>query len=275
MEATPISAATPPGERRPCALVTGASRGIGRELALALAADGHDLVVTARTGAALDELCSEIGQRFGVAVTPVVGDLGAPGFACELYNVVTGLGWQVDVLVNNAGFGLLGEFMRMPEHELLELVQLNVTSLLELCRLFGADMVDRGSGRILNVASVSGFVPGPLMAAYHASKAFVVSLSRGLACELQGSGVTVTCLCPGVTMTGFNERAGVGESLLGRRARMDAVRVARTGLRGMRRGRAVVIPGLHFKAIAWVSRVAPQGIATAMTRRAMSSVTPR
>jgi short-subunit dehydrogenase len=169
--------------------------------------------------------------------------------------------------VNNAGFGVFGEFSQMPEAEILDQIQLNITALTQLTKLFLAPMIERGTGRIMNVASTAAFQPGPLMAVYYASKAYVLSFSEALANELRRSGVTVCCFCPGATNTGFAKRAGLeGSRLFKQIGAMNVEAVARDGYRGLMAGRTVVISGMHNWLIAESVRFAPRKLVTAVSR---------
>jgi uncharacterized protein len=259
------------GMSRPLALVTGASGGIGAELARELARHGHDLVLAARSVAPMQALAEELSAA-GAAVTVIAVDLAKPGAAALLADDIAHRGLVVDVLVNNAGFGAAGRFDRLEPARLSELLQLNIVALSELTRLLLPGMVARGSGRIMLVASVAGFQPGPGMAAYFASKAYVLSLGEALACELRGTGVTVTTLCPGATATGFFEAAGARNSLMARRFRrmMSAADVARLGCRGLAAGRAVVVTGLANRIVALAVRYLPHRLTLPLTNLLMS-----
>lgn len=227
------------------AVVTGASSGIGRELARALAADAHDLVLVARSQERLESLAAELAAEYGIAARVIVADLSSNGAPEAVEGAVSAEpGRPVDTLVNNAGFGTYGPFAETPLEESLGVILLNVMALTELAGLFLPGMLERGRGRILNVASTAAFQPGPRMAVYYATKAYVLYFSEAIAQELAGSGVTVTALCPGPTRTEFHTRAEMTDSrLLHKSAMMDAQAVARAGLRGMRRGKRVVVPG--------------------------------
>src|SRR6267154_698755 len=182
---------------KPTALITGASAGIGYELAKLFAKDRNNLVLVARSEDRLQVVADELQRRFGIAVKIAALDLTAPNAPQLLFHQLQQEGVKVDVLVNNAGYGKLGEFAALPVDERLGPIQLNVTALTFLPRLFLGPMLERHSGRIMNVASTAGFQPGPLMAVYYATKAYVISFSEALANEVSGKGVTVTCLCPG------------------------------------------------------------------------------
>jgi short-subunit dehydrogenase len=253
---------------RPVALVTGASAGIGRELARRFAAGGHDLVLTARRADELRALADELSAEHGVAVRAVPADLSDPVAPRTLFDEVAAAGLAVDVLVNNAGFGMYGPFAEADPDRLLAMVQVNVAALTHLTRLFLPGMVARGRGRVLNVASTAAFQPGPLMAAYYASKAYVLSLSEALAFELRGAGVTVTCLCPGPTRTEFAAAAVVGGSrLFDSPYVMDAAPVAEAGYRAAMRGRRVVVPGLLNRLGAFATRFVPRPLLMRVVHR--------
>lgn len=243
---------------RPLALVTGASAGIGKEIARALARD-HDLILSARRAAELDALAAEL-RPLGADCRVILADLGDPGGAKALFDAVEAGGRPIDVLVNNAGFGDLGLFAKADLGKLVGMVQVNVTALTELTHRFLAGMVARRRGMILNVGSVAGFQPGPLMATYYGTKAYVVSLSQALANELAGTGVTVTCLCPGPTDTEFAAVAGMQHTkVFSVGKRLSARTVAEAGVAGMRRGTVLVIPGWRNKLLVALQRVAPRG----------------
>lgn len=243
---------------RPLALVTGASSGIGSELARELARDGHDLILVARREAPLRNLAAEL-TIFGVKVAVVPANLGVINTASRVAADLCSRGInEIDVLVNNAGFGDYMEFTRAEPTKLAEMIQLNVTALTELAREFLPGMVARGRGRVLLVGALAGFTPGPGAAVYHATKAYVHSLGAALDRELRGSGVTVTTLCPGPTDTGFNVAAGrepaSHSSGLGLMKPADVARHAYVALKA---GRRTEVPGLANKIqAAWV-RFAP------------------
>lgn len=230
--------------RRGVALVTGASGGLGRDFARLLARDGNDLVVVARNTDALTALAEELTATHGVYVAPISLDLSRPGASADLTANLSRRGLDVHTLINNAGFGMHGRFDGSDPARVTELLQLNVVALTELTRQAVAHMRDAGHGRILNVASTAAFVPGPYMAAYYASKAYVLSFSEALAFELRGTGVTVTALCPGPTRTGFQEQAGIGRANLFRFGSMQSALVAESGYRAMLRGDRRYVPGL-------------------------------
>lgn len=254
-------------DARPTALVTGASGGIGLELARLLAKGGHDLILVARNEAKLKEISQYLGGMYHGKVEVIPGDLIDPEMPEALMEEVAARGLTVDVLVNNAGIGDRGQFAQMELGRLLSMIQLNITSLTHLTRLVLPDMVARKRGRILNVASTASFAPGPLMAVYYATKAYVLSFSEALQNELKSSGVTVTALCPGPTRTGFAEAAGIsGSNLFSGPNVMDAGPVAQAGYEAMMRGRAVVVPGFMNKVLIQAIRISPRFLIRAITR---------
>jgi short-subunit dehydrogenase len=255
------------------ALITGASGGIGHELARLFAKDHHTLVLVARSEAKLAQFADELRRQFGVSVKAIPLDLTAPTAPQALFDQLKREDITVGILVNNAGYGKLGEFATVPAEESLGQIQLNVTALTDLTRLFLGPMLERRSGRIMNVASTAGFQPGPLMAVYYATKAYVISFSEALANELSGKGVTVTCLCPGATETGFASRAGNDKSRLFKQLRpMNAKTVALKGYRGLMAGKTLVIPGLKNWLLAESLRISPRKLVTAISRRLMDEV---
>jgi uncharacterized protein len=249
------------------ALITGASGGIGYELAKLFARDRYNLVLVARSADRLNQVASELQGRFGVAVKTVALDLAAAPAPQFLFDQLQREQVAVDVLVNNAGFGGFGEFAQMPEQEILGQIHLNITALTHLTRLFLPPMLSRRSGRIMNIASTAAFQPGPLMAVYYATKAYVLSFSEALANEVAGSGVVVNCFCPGATDTGFAKRAGTENSRLFKKiGAMNVEAVARDGYRGLMAGRTVVISGAQNWLVAESVRFAPRKMVTAISR---------
>jgi len=246
------------GRSRPTALVTGASSGIGRELAICCARGGFDLVLVARSGGKLRSLADEIAGRYSVKARVLEADLGHRQAPERIEREISSEGVELSVLVNNAGFGANGPFASLAVELQLDLLQVNVVALTHLTRLILPGMLSRRRGRILNVSSTAGFQPGPLMAVYYASKAYVLSFSEALVEELRGSGVTVTALCPGPTVSGFQARAEMQHSRLFTRQAMDARRVAETGYAAMMAGKAIVIPGLLNRLLAQSVRVSPR-----------------
>ena len=251
---------------RPTALVTGASAGIGLELARILAREGHDLVLVARRESALKELADELKDRYGADSAVVAVDLAEPEAGARVEEAVGSR--SIDVLVNNAGFGGVGAFVTREHDDDMRMVAVNVVALTDLTKRFLPGMVARGRGRVLNVASTAAFQPGPFMAVYYATKAYVLSLSQALAEETSGTGVTVTCLCPGVTDTEFHGVAGTdAQPLTSGPLSMSAASVAEAGYRAMIRGKLVEIPGVHNKVGAQSVRIAPRRVVLKIVRR--------
>ena len=216
---------------------------------------GHRLVLVARRKERLDELASELGNARGVAI-----DLSTPGASAELIGDVEAAGEQVELLVNNAGFGLIGRFAELDAVRERQMIDLNVGTLTDLCRAVAPQMIARKSGSILNVASTAAFQPGPKMAVYFATKAFVLSLSEALHEELKPHGIKVSCLCPGPTRTEFGEVAGFGGNGLFDHVAMNADEVVRAGLKGLDKNRAVVVTGWMNKIVAASTRLAPRPV---------------
>jgi short-subunit dehydrogenase len=253
--------------RNQTALITGASGGIGYELAKLFAQDKYNLVLVARSGPKLVQFADELEREFGISARTVPLDLSLPEAPQELFDELQRAAIPVDVLVNNAGYGVFGEFAKVPLEESLGQIDLNITALTRLTRLFLGPMLERRSGKIMNVASTAAFQAGPLMSVYYATKAYVLLFSEGLANELKGTGVTVTCLCPGPTETGFQRRANMESSrLFARAGAMDAQTVARDGYRGLISGRTVVISGVRNWLVAESVRFAPRKVVTAISR---------
>jgi short-subunit dehydrogenase len=234
-------------------LITGASAGLGVEFARQLSAKGHRLVLAARRKDRLDALAKELGNARVVAI-----DLSRKNAPAKLIADVRAHGEIVDVLINNAGFGLIGRFAKQDAARLREMIDLNAGTLTELCRAVAPEMIERRSGAILNVASTAAFQPGPKMAVYFATKAFVLSLTEALHEELKPHGVKVSCLCPGPTRTEFGEVAGFGGNFLFDRVAMNSDAVVRAGLKGLDRNRAIVVPGILNKIGAASPRFVPR-----------------
>lgn len=249
-------------------LITGASAGIGAALAEVFAAHGHHLILVARRRETLETRAAELERKFGVKVACIPGDLADPQGPRRLFEAVTSEGLEVEHLVNNAGVGLYGKFVATDLDAELKMIQLNVTSVVELTKRFLPGMVQRRSGRILNVASTAAFVPGPWMSIYYATKAFVLSFSEAIGYELGPDGITVTTLCPGPTESEFKVRAGSERSRLFEAIVMDAPRVAREGYEGMMKGKPLVIPGLRNKLIPIAARLVPRPLMVSLSHRA-------
>ena len=253
--------------RKKTALITGASSGIGYELAQLFVRDGYDLVLVARGQQKLDQIASEFQGKFNVSVKVISKDLSLPASPEEIFTLLQRESIQVDVLVNNAGFANYGLFSETDLAVELNMMQLNMMSLTHLTKLFLNEMLKSGGGKILNIASTAAFQPGPLMAVYYATKAYVLSFSEAIANELRGSSVTVTALCPGPTETGFQKRAAIEDSkLVSGKKIMDAATVAKIGYRGLMKGKTVVIPGVKNKILAWSIRFTPRNMVTQIVR---------
>ncbi len=252
-------------------LVTGASSGIGLELARCFAAEGSRLVLVARNTSALDKLAEELRRNYKVEAIVLTADLSLPETPRKICSELKGRGIVADVLVNNAGFGAHGLFSELPLQRQLEMIQVNVTALTELTGLFLPGMVERHRGGVLNVASVAGFVPGPGMAVYYATKAFVLSFSEALAGELAGTGVKVMALCPGPTTTNFGNVAHFNDNndnaRLVRVASMTAEEVAVKGHRAFRGGRVVAVSGWRNRLLVLLIRLTPRLLVRRITRK--------
>ncbi|MFZ0796585.1 MAG: SDR family oxidoreductase [Terriglobales bacterium] len=256
---------------RETALVTGASFGIGLEFARIFAREGYNLVLVARSADKLRQLASEVEKAHGTRSLILATDLTDPGAPAYVLDQTTRADIQVDVLVNNAGFGQYGMFAENDLEECLRQIQLNITTLTHLTRLYLPAMIEHESGHILNVASAAAFQPGPLMAVYFASKAYVLHFSEALANELDGSGVTVTCLCPGATVTEFHKRANATGMRLLKFGSMDARTVAEDGYRALMAGKPVVISGFKNWLLVQSVRFAPRKLVTAIARKTQES----
>jgi short-subunit dehydrogenase len=253
------------------ALVTGASSGIGLELARLFARDEYNLILTARNHTRLEDLVEVFKLEYKVKVTLIAKDLAKPSGAQELYDEIQSQQLPVDILVNNAGFGTLTSFAEDDLNNTLEMIQLNITSLTQLARLFLPAMIQRKSGKIMNVASTAAYLPGPYMAVYYASKAYVLSLSEALSEELEGTGVTVTALCPGPTISGFQARAGMEKTRFTQTMSfMDSKTVAAIGYKGLMENKRVVIPGTANRVGAMASRVMPRKVLMKIIKRLKS-----
>ncbi len=260
--------ALPPPTESSTALITGASSGIGAEFARLLAMRGYGVTLVARRRERLEELASELSEAFDVRAEVSTCDLTSPAARGRLVGAVEGRGLDVDVLVNNAGFGSGGLFQELDAETELAMVRTNVEAIVHLCSAFVPGMVQRGRGAVLNVASLAAFQPVPRQATYAASKAFVLSFTDALTADLHGTGVTATSLCPGPVPTEFGEVASIDENLMS----MPGVSVspedtARAGIEGMERGRRVVIPGPASKVAALAGRSSPRWFTLEMLRR--------
>lgn len=241
-------------------LITGASSGIGLELAKCFAADKSKLILIARSTDALEKLAVELRREYQVEVHVLTADLAKPESAQEIFDGLKGRGIIVDVLVNNAGFGLHGAFAELPLPRQLEILQVNITALVALTGFFLPGMLDRQRGGILNVGSVAGFLPGPNMAIYFATKAFVQSFTEALSVELHGSGVAVSVLCPGGTETNFSNIARGHRSRQAQSPKMSAAVVAVAGHRAFRRNQCICVPGATNKVLVAAPRLLPRAV---------------
>jgi short-subunit dehydrogenase len=263
----PAEAAEDTRTRRPgqTVLITGASSGIGRELARLFAGDGASLILVARSENKLRELAGELAETHGVQAHVMPADLSQPASPMQIVEALADRQLTVDVLVNNAGFGGHGSVAGLGVARQLEMVEVNVAALTRLTALLLPAMLERGSGAILNVASTAAFAPGPNHAVYCATKAYVLSFTQALAEEVRGSGVRVSCLAPGATESGFAAQSGMGGTKLFRAGVMDARRVAQAAYRGLLRDKTLVIPGLQNKVIAVGARLSPRVLATRLS----------
>jgi hypothetical protein len=258
------------------ALVTGASAGIGVDIAECLARDGYDLILTARSEGALREVATRLSASHWVRTNVFAADLGERGGGSRLAGEIEAARLTVDVLVNNAGFGQAGAFVGSNLESQVGMIDLNVRALVELSHIYWPAMLAAKRGGILNVASMAAFVPGPLMAVYYASKAFVLSFSEALWEEARDTGVHVTCLCPGATKSKFRERAGTGATRFGQTAAvMDSMPVAEAGYEGFRTNQRVVITGKGNSRTARMVPFLPRTMVLKMVRSMQSPVSPQ
>ncbi len=261
-----------PGEGQ-IALVTGASAGIGVDLAECFARDGYDLILTARSEAPLNQVAQRLAAAHGVKINVIAQDLGAIGGGASLANAIGARGLEVDVVVNNAGYGHAGALTSSDLATQLGMIDLNVRALVELTYLFWDRMLAKKRGGVLNVASTAAFQPGPLMANYYASKAYVLSFSEALWEEARGTGVHVSCLCPGPTASKFRERAGTGKTRLAQSAKvMASAPVARQGYEGWKRNKRVVVTGARNAIQAALAPFIPRATLLGIVRNIQSPV---
>lgn len=254
------------------ALITGASGGLGFYFAKLFARDGYDVVLVARGEQKLLDLKAELEEKYDIKAYVLVKDLSIPSSVEEIFSFTKENGIEVSVLVNNAGFGDFGEFSKINWDKQRNMIQVNVTSLAHLTKLYLPDMIEKGYGRVLNVASVASFEAGPLMSVYYASKAFVLSFSEALAVELKNTGVKVCALCPGPTATGFEDAAEAKASGLFKNLKVArADKVAEFGYKKLMKGRVVVIPGLGNKFLPFAVRFAPRCLVRNMVYKIQKS----
>jgi short-subunit dehydrogenase len=245
-------------DQRPVALITGASSGIGLELARLFASAGYDLYLAGRNRAALTSLCQQLSDKHAIQADVMDADLAKPGAAQELFKQVVAKNRPIDVLVNSAGVGLRGRFYALEWPRQLEIIQVNQLALVELTSLVLPSMLGRRQGRILNLGALAGFAPGPMMAIYSASNAFVISFSEALSEELIGTGVTLTCLCPAAVATPFNDRAQMQGSLLVKLGTDSAAHVARLGFEGLMAGKPLVVTKFRDQGFLFLLRLLPR-----------------
>jgi|SRR5580765_3179798 uncharacterized protein len=258
-------------QQRETALITGASSGIGLDLAQLMAPD-FNLIVTARNQGELEKIGRELESKHGNHVHVIPADLTRPDAPQQIFSEIGRRSLAIDILINNAGFGAYGAFAESSLQNELEMIQVNIAALTSLTKLALPGMLERKRGKIMNVASTAGFQPGPLMAVYYATKAYVIMFSEAIANELNGSGITVTCLCPGATATKFAQRAGMEQSRLFKLGAMRSIDVARAGYQGMLRGKTMVVPGLLNKVLAQSVRFSPRKLVTAISRSIQEKV---
>jgi uncharacterized protein len=275
MTSTTDHAPITPGTTRKTALVTGASGGIGEEIARELAARNHDLILIARSKDKLDALANELAQKYRVTATPIALDLSTPSATDDIIRELESRGLKVDVLVNNAGFADYGDFAASDPGKQLQMLNLNIVTLTMLTRALLPGMLGRKSGHVLNVASTAAFMPGPLMSVYYASKAYVMSFSEALDEELRGTGVSVTVLCPGPVETGFQSRAAMEDSKLlqgslNRMSLVSASDVAKAAVNALERGQRVVIPGFMNQLQALMPRLLPRAVIPGIVKNAQA-----
>jgi short-subunit dehydrogenase len=252
------------------ALITGASSGIGLEFAHIFAREGYDLVLVARSEQRLNEIAADLKAKYGTNASVIPKDLNIPSAPDEIYAQLQQRGIAVEALVNSAGFATYGRFTEIDLAKELEMMQVNMVALTHLTKLFLRPMVERGSGKILNMASTAAFQPGPLMAVYYATKAYVLSFSEAIAQEVRGQGVSVTALCPGPTQSGFQKRADMEQSKLVQNGLMDARAVAEAGYQALVRGQTAIVPGLRNQVMAWMTRFFPRATTARLVMSAQS-----
>jgi uncharacterized protein len=254
------------------ALITGASSGIGMELARICAAHKINVVLVARNQDKLEALASQLRGSDGIAVLPIAADLSQSGSAKHIFDHCHGQGLVIDLLVNNAGFGDFAFFQDSTWEKQREMIQVNIMALTELTWLFLPGMITRKQGRIMNLASTAAFLPGPGMSVYFATKAYVLSFSEAIANELKGTGVSVTALCPGPTQSGFQEAAAQQESKLVKGKKLPSSRqVAEFGFRAMMKGKVVAIHGWKNELLISSIRISPRSLVSQVSRKRMDS----
>jgi short-subunit dehydrogenase len=249
------------------ALITGGSNGIGKELAKQFAKNKINVILVARDQKGLDSVSLELATLYGVEVKTIALDLSLPNAAQKIYDEIKKFRWDIDYLVNDAGFGNFGFFVSTDWEKEKSMIALNIVTLTQLCKLFIPDMVTRKHGKVLNLASTAAFQPGPLMAVYYATKAYVLSFSEAINNELRATGVTVTALCPGPTGTGFEKAANAEQMKLFKKKLPSPDKVALYGYKAMMNGKSIAILGLWNKILILSVRFAPRDMVTAMVRK--------
>lgn len=249
------------------ALITGASNGIGLELAKIHASKSHDLVLIARNKSKLEEIKKELEEQYKVSVYLIIKDLSEINAAQEIYNETTKQNIQIDYLINNAGFGDYGMFTETDWNKELQMINLNMTTLTHFTKLYLQDMVLRGRGKIMNVASTAAFQSGPTFAVYSATKAYVLSFSEAVNNEVRDKGITITALCPGATKTGFQDAAAMNDSKIFKSKNLPSAKeVAEFGYASMMKGKTVAIHGIMNSVLAFSSRLIPRALVVKVTR---------
>ena len=255
------------------ALVTGASAGIGVDLAECFASDGYHVILAARTESALRAVADRLANTYAITATPIAADLGVLGGGRRLADAIAKAGLSVDVVVNNAGYGVAGAFNGSDEAGQLGMIDLNVRALVELTHIYWPAMLANRRGGVLNVASTAAFQPGPLMAVYYASKAFVLSFSEALWEEARDTGVKVSCLCPGPTVSKFRERAGTGKTRLSQTGEpMTSMSVARMGYDAWQDNKRVEVTGLRNHLTASLVKFLPRTLLLRLVRNLQSPI---
>ncbi|HLX70547.1 MAG TPA: SDR family oxidoreductase [Verrucomicrobiae bacterium] len=249
-------------------LITGAASGIGLALAREFAKHGHDLILTSRVDSELTDVAAELTSKYQIDVGTLAADLEQPDAPKQLFDSIQQEGMEIDILVNNAGLGYRGNFWEIPLENQISILRVNIEAVVRLSYLFLPQMINRNSGRLLNTASVAGFEPGPLLAVYHASKAFVLSFTEALAVELEDTKITVTALCPGATDTDFFPKAGMLETKAFQKGPVMAPReVAELGYKALMRGDHTVVAGGANKAMVFARRFMTEGAQAKMNKK--------
>ncbi len=251
-------------------LITGASSGIGLEFAKLFAKDGYDLVLVARREDRLERFANEVSKKNNIAITTIAKDLSSPSSPQEIFDELKSKSIHVDILVNNAGIQVYGKFQSSDFEKQLQLIQTNLTSLTHLTNLAIPEMLKQGHGRILNVGSTGSFGPGPLNAVYCATKAYVLSFSEAISSDLEGSGITVTALCPGATKSEFAEKANLTNARIFNAFVMTSEKVAAIGYKALFKGKSVVVAGLYNKLMVFSLRLSPRWVVLRLSRILMS-----